>query len=250
MPNRNPAVHPLLIAAALIALTACGIEQPVKAQTKPAGLPAILAQMNAASAKFVNAQADLRQELYTKAIHDTETQNGQIYFLHHNGTQMGMKLFAPDTAPGAAPVKIVQFQGGVAQVFNPGTNQIDRFSATGQNQTAAESLMAIGFGGSGSEMEKAWTIADQGPEKLEDGGKQIEVEKLDLISKDPHIRSIYSHITIWVDPVRDVSLKQISFDASSGDTRTVIFSNIRLNQSINSASFQINCRGKCTVVNH
>jgi outer membrane lipoprotein-sorting protein len=237
--------------AALLALSWFGIEPTAAAQAKAAGLPAILAEMNAASAKFTSAQADLRQELFTRAIHDTETSSGQIYFLRKGGaTQMGMKMMAPDAAAGAAAVKIVQFKDGVLQVLNTGTSQVDQFPATGKNLTNTETAMTLGFGGSGTDLQKAWTITDQGSEKMDEGGKQVEVEKLDLIPKDQGIRNIYSHITIWVDPVRDVSLKQVSFDASSGDTRTVIYSNIRLNQTVDAAPFAIKCKGKCAVVNH
>lgn len=252
MPNR--ALHvgfTAAAAAALFVISTCGIEQMAKAQAKPSGLPAILAQMNAASAKFTSAQADLRQELYTKAIHDTETSTGQIYFLRKGGaTQMGMKMLAPDAAPGAAAVKIVQFKDGVLQVLTPGESKVDQFAATGKNQTLAETMLTLGFGGSGTDLQKAWTITDQGSEKMDEGGKQVEVEKLDLVSKDQGIRNTYSHITVWVDPARDISLKQVSFDASSGDTRTVIYSNVRLNQTVDPAPFAIKCKSKCTVVNH
>ena len=67
--------------------------------------------MDAASAKFTSAQADLRQELFTKVVHDTETQTGQIYFLRKGGSmQMGMKLLPPDASPGAPPAQIVEFR--------------------------------------------------------------------------------------------------------------------------------------------
>ena len=77
------------------------VDQVAAAQAKPAALPAILAQMNAASQKFTSAQADLRQELFTKAVQDTESQSGKIYFLRKAGaTQMGMKILLPDAKPG------------------------------------------------------------------------------------------------------------------------------------------------------
>ena len=82
--------------------------------------------MNAASKNFVSAQADLRQELFTKALKDTETQTGQIYFLHKSGaTQMGMRMLPPDAKPGSAPAQIIEFKDGKAQVLNTGTGQVD-----------------------------------------------------------------------------------------------------------------------------
>jgi outer membrane lipoprotein-sorting protein len=109
--------------------------------------------------------------------------------------------------------------------------------------------MTLGFGGSGTDLAKAWTITDQGSEPISDGMQTVKTEKLDLVSKDPSIRGNFSHITIWVDPARDVSLKQVSYQPS-GDTRTVYFTNIRLNQPVDTKPFAINCKGKCVVVQH
>lgn len=232
------------LAAAALATAAC-------AQTKSP----VLTQMNEASAKFTSAQADVRQEIFTKALDDTAIQTGQIYFLHKGGaTQMGMRMLAEDAKPGSAPAQIVEFKDNKLQVLNTGTSQVDVFSATGKNQSLAETLMTLGFGGSGNDLQKAWTITDLGPETLKDGNQPIQTEKLNLVSRDPNIRNTYSSIVIWIDPARDVSLKQTLFNASNGkptgDTRTVFYTSIRLNQNVDTAPFAIKCKGKCTVVQH
>jgi hypothetical protein len=250
MSNRSRRHIAAIITAASILALGLG-QQSLIAQTKPASLSALLAEMNAASAKFVSAQADVRREDFTQIVHDTEIQTGKVYFLRKNGTmQMGMTLLPPDAQPGALPAKIVQVKDGNAQMLTTGTGQIDQTATTGKNQATAETMMTLGFGGSGTDLEKAWTITDQGPDKLTESGKPVAVEKLDLVSKDASIRNTYSHITIWIDPVRDVSLKQISFAPSSGDTHTLIYTNIRLNQPVNLAPFALKCKGKCSVVNH
>ncbi len=239
----------------LLALAALAAPICLAAQAKPGNLQTVLAQMNAASAKFTSAQADLTQQLFTKAVQDTETQTGQIYFLRKGGsTQMGMKMLPPGAKPGSQPAQIVEFQDGRLQVLTAGTGQVDVFTASGKNQTLADTMLTLGFGGSGTDLEKAWTIADLGPESMTDAGKSVPVEKLDLVSKDPGIRNNYSHLIVWIDPVRDVSLKQQLFEASggkpTGDTRTVVFSNIRLNQPVKTEAFAIKCSGKCTYVQH
>jgi hypothetical protein len=244
----------LVFAATLaiaIAVTGCGFDRVVAAQAKPDRLKTVLDEMEVASKTFHAAQADLRQELFTKVMKDTETKTGQIYFERKNGsTQMGMKLLSADAKPGAAPAQIVEFKGGILKMFDTGTNQVDQFSAS-KNQSLAETVMTLGFGGSGTALAKAFIITDQGPEQMSDGSRSVEVEKLDLVAKDPAIRNTYSHITVWVDPVRDVSLKQTLFDASTGDTKTQFYTNIRLTQNVDEAPFAIpTCKGKCTLVSH
>lgn len=246
-------MHSPDLRAATIFLTAAFLAGSAiaHAQAKPTGLPpAIREQMDAASAKFTSAQADLRQELYTKVVHDTEVQTGEVYFLRKGGaSQMGMRLLPPDAAPGAQPAQVLEFKDGKGRMFNPGTNQVDESSVTSKNQQMAETYMTLGFGGSGTDLAKAWIITDQGSEELNDGKQTVKTEKLDLVSRDPAIRNNFSHITIWIDPVRDVSLKQVSYQPS-GDTRTAYFTNIRLNQPVDTAAFAIKCKGKCTVVEH
>ena len=66
----------------------------------------------------------------------------------------------------------------------------------------------------------------------------MKVEKLDLASKDPNVKSMFEHVTIWVDPTRGVSLKQIFF-APHGDTRTATYSNLRLNTRVDKHPYVI-----------
>jgi outer membrane lipoprotein-sorting protein len=243
----------VFLAAVLFTVRAA---RPIDAAQARPGITAVLTQMNAASAKFTSAQTDLRQEIFTKALNDTETQAGQIYFLRKAGaTQMGMKMLAADAKPGAQPSQIIEYKDGKLQVLNTGTSQVDEFSASGKNQSLAQTIMTLGFGGSGTDLEKAWNITYEGSETLKDGNQPVQTEKLDLVSRDANIKNnYYSHITIWVDPTRDVALKQLLFNASggapTGDTRTVHYSNIRVNQSVDVAPFAIKCKGKCTVVPH
>lgn len=232
----------LLVFAGLIA-TGIGVNGNIfgtvlAAQSKPDRLQTVLSQMDAASAKFHSAAADVKKEQFTKIVNDTTSQTGRIYFLRTgSSTQMGARLNPPDA-------RTFEYRNGILRLYSPGTNHIDQYSAAGANQSRYEAFLTLGFGGSGTDLAKAWTIAYQGTEQMNDGGKLIAVEKLDLVSKEASVRSNYTHITIWVDPLRDVSLKQVFFE-QSGDTNSAVYSNIRLNQTVDLKSFAIKCQGKC-----
>lgn len=202
-------------------------------------LDSVLKQMDAASASFQSAQADLRKEVFTKVINDTEEQKGEIYFMRKGTSlQMGMKLTTP-------PQQVVEYKDGVVRVYNPNTNHVDTVSAGGANKSRFETFLTLGFGGSGKDLEKAWTINDQGPEQVSDGTKNVATEKLDLVSKDPDVLKNVSHVTIWVDPTRSVSLKQVLY-FPNGDTQTAFYTNIRLNQKVDTRQFAIKCKGSCS----
>jgi outer membrane lipoprotein-sorting protein len=237
MPNTKRSFIFMAMFAALLA----GYKAPrvSAAQVKPSQLDTVLRQMDTASAKFQSAQATLRKEVYTAVIHDTETQTGLIYFTRKNGaTQMGMKMTSQ-------PQQVVEYKDGKVRIYNPGTNHVDEVSAEGSNKARFETFLTLGLGGSGKDLEKAWTIEDQGPEQMSDGEKTVSTEKLDLVSKDVDSRKTVSHVTIWVDPVRAVSLKQILY-FPKGDTQTAVYTNIRLNQPVDQGQFAIKCKGKCS----
>jgi outer membrane lipoprotein-sorting protein len=64
----------------------------------------------------------------------------------------------------------------------------------------------------------------------------VETAKLDLTPKQAG-NNEFTHITVWVDAKQAVSLKQQVFQAS-GDWRTAVYSNIRLN-SVPASAFAL-----------
>ena len=226
-----------LAAAGLLAIfTPIAINHALAAESNH--LQTVLAQMDAGSKNFRSAEADIQKQQFEKIVNDTTTETGKVYFLRvGNSMQFGGKFNPPSS-------QTVEYKNGVVRLYNANTNQVQQYASSGANQSRFETFLALGFGGSGAELAKSWNITDQGAEQMSDGGKQITVEKLDLVPKDPAAKQNFTHITIWVDPVRDVSLKQV-FYAPSGDTQTAIYSNIKYNQKINLGAYAIKCSGKC-----
>lgn len=209
------------------------------AQAPDAHLAVVLAQLDAASEHFSNARADFQWDYYESVVRDTTTQVGSIYFEHKgsatpNGTQMGAVVIDPKTK---AKEKILEYKGGVLRLFDVPVDQV-RIMKAGPNQAQYETFLTLGFGGSGKALAQAWNIADQGSETLMDSGQPVKTEKLDLISKDPGVQKTFTHVTIWVDSARGVTLKQI-FETPSHDRRTATYSHIKLNGKIDMGSFAI-----------
>jgi outer membrane lipoprotein-sorting protein len=214
----------------LIALLLLAAPLASRAQPKPGELDAKLRQMDAASAKFKSAEADFQKDFYERVVKQTTTQHGSIYFKKNGANlEMGAKINPPEA-------KFFSFKDGKLSVFDPGTHDLKVF-ASGKNRAQAESFLTLGFGGSGSELAKAWTVTDLGTEPLSDGKATVATTKLDLVSKDPNVRNMFTHIVIWVDLARGISLKQ-QFFTPSEDSQTTIYSNIRYNQSIDTKPYQ------------
>jgi outer membrane lipoprotein-sorting protein len=239
-PNLRRAAQLVLSAGIFTAATSVvvfGGQTVLSQQAKSDRLKTVLSQMDTASTKFKSAEANIKKEHFEKIVSDTSEQSGTIYFLRvGNSTQVGAKFDNGQT---------LEYKNGIVRLYSAGTNHLDQASAGGANQARFETFLTLGFGGSGADLAKAWNITDQGTEQLNDGGKPVQVEKLDLVPKDASVKSTFSHITIWVDAARAVSLKQEYF-APSGDTDTATYTDIRLNQPIDAKAYAIKCKGKCS----
>jgi outer membrane lipoprotein-sorting protein len=208
---------------------------PPKVQGPDAAhLVAVLAQMDKASEQFKSARADFTQEYYERVSRDTTTDTGSVYFERKgNSTQMGLVTLNPDKSKH----QVIEFKDGLLRIFDVHDDQI-RLIKAGSNQGTAETFLTLGFGGSGKALAQAWDITDQGTETLMDGGQVVKTEKLLLVSKDANMQNNFSQVTIWVDPVRGVSLRQV-FETPSHDKRTANYSHIKVNSNIDTGYFAI-----------
>ena len=228
--NRRFAL-PLLLSAMVLVLATPSLH----AQPKAGHLDEVLREMNAASAKFQSAEANFRWDLYDHLVKETTTQTGTIYFKKQgSSTVMGAKITSPK-------IQILEFRNGVLRLYEPGTDHL----TVVKNQPQIDSFLTLGFGGSGDDLKKAWTISDLGDEVI-DG---IKTAKLDLVPKDPAVRKNCTHMTIWVDPSRAVPLKQ-SFYMPSDDYRTAVYADIKYNEKVEETPYKIKTDSKTTTDEH
>jgi outer membrane lipoprotein-sorting protein len=226
------------MALAVSTASLCSQAQSAGARNANAGsadsgeLPKVIAQLDAAAARFKSAQADFSWDQYQAIVQDHEIQSGVIYFERRNSTTTRMAAYFKPAA-GQEPNKIVVYDGSQLQYYQPTIKQMSVYRA-GSNSGQFESFLTLGFGGSGTDLQKNWDVTLLGKETI----NNIEVIKLDLKPKAQNVQNMFTHVTIWVDPTRAVSLKQI-FYAPSGDQQTDTFTNIKYNQSIPESVFQI-----------
>jgi len=198
-----------------------------------ANLQKVLSQMDASSVKFQDVQADIADDTYTAVVQDHQTEKGIIAF-RRVGPSMEMALVLDKGQQGE---RDILYKNGELDFYQPAAKQETVFSA-GANRTEYDSLLATGFGASGKDLAAAWDIALQGMETI-DG---VQTAKLDLVSKQANVRNNFSHITLWVDPARDISLKVVMLQPS-GDSRTATYSNIRYNKHPPASLFTLKVPG-------
>jgi outer membrane lipoprotein-sorting protein len=197
------------------------------AQPKPGHLDEVLRQMDAASLKFESAEANFRWDLYERVVKETTTQTGTIFFAKQKGSTV-----------------LIEFRNSVLRMFDPTSDHLTIVN-TANNKAQVESFLTVGFGGSGKDLAAAWTISDLGDEVV-DG---VKTAKLDLVPKDPAVRNNCTHMTIWVDPVRGIELKQ-SLYMPSEDYRTAVYTDIKYNLKVDEKPYQIKTDSKTTFDTH
>lgn len=202
----------------------------------PNDLRTVLTQMNAASRTFKTAQADFQWDQYQKVVDETDVQKGHM-FLKRTGKGMdaALQITSPDP-------KQVVFRDGKLKFYQPKIDQITERD-TSSNRADVESFMSLGFGGSGDDLEKSYDVRMDGWEQI-DG---IKTAKLELTPKSEKIKSSLSKVILWLDPVRDVSIRQ-QFLQPSGDYRVAHYTNIKINSSIPDDVFKLKTTSKTKVV--
>lgn len=222
--------------------------QPTQAASTPTAKPAtetdasngnlesVLTQMDSGAAHFRSAEADLLWDQYQKVVNETDTQKGKIYFRRTNkDNQAAIHITSPDT-------KDVLYTDGKVRLYQPNIDQVTEHDAS-KNKEAAESFLALGFGGRGHDLLKQYDVKLAGNEAV-DG---MQTTKLELTPKSPRVKNMFDKIILWVDPPRDISLKQ-QFIEPSGDYRTTRYMNIKLNGKIPDDVFKLHTTSRTKVV--
>jgi outer membrane lipoprotein-sorting protein len=195
----------------------------------------VINQLNSAAAKFQSAQADFSWDQLTVAVQEHDVQTGAIYFERKKGLTEVMADIKQENGQDA-PKKVL-FNGSEAKFYEPKINHLTLIRA-GANRAQWESFLTLGFGGSGTDLLSIWKVSLQGAEQM-DG---VTVDKLDLAPIQENVANLFTHVTIWVDPVLGINHKQI-FYQPSGDLRTATYKNIHYNLPIPADIFVLNPPG-------
>ncbi|HUB29027.1 MAG TPA: hypothetical protein VL967_04990 [Terracidiphilus sp.] len=197
-------------------------------------LQKVLHELDVAAANFHSTTADFEfDSIMTEPVPDKDVQKGTVYY-ERKGSNFEMAAHIRDENGKPSP-KVYSYSNGVFSLDEERINQVTRFKRAGK----WESYLILGFGASGKELADKWNVTDGGPEKI-DG---VDTEKLELVAKDPAVRKNLTKVTIWVDPTRGVSLKQV-FDQGEGQTRESYYSNIQVNGPLPSDAFKLKTDSK------
>jgi outer membrane lipoprotein-sorting protein len=209
---------------------------PAATQTPAGELQAVLTDMDKTSSSFRTAQADFEWDNYQKVVDETDKQTGKVYFRREGAEAEAMYDI---TGPGA---KQVLFKGSKLTLYNPKINQITEYDLAKRKIDVA-AFLSLGFGAPGHDLLKSYEVKMAGWETV-DGTKTA---RLELTALSPKVRSMFSQFVLWIDPVRDVPIKQQVLEPS-GDCWLSHYTDFKLGEKIPNDAFHINATGHPSVV--
>ncbi|HEV7217427.1 MAG TPA: hypothetical protein VGN39_01040 [Terriglobales bacterium] len=221
-------------------------QQPATSQSND--LKAVFARVDQTSAEFRSAEASFEWDQYTKAVDETDKQQGKVYFRKSGGkVEMAAHVIGPpgqeESAGPSAAEKFVLYSGGKVQLFQPSTDHLDIYG-TGKSNEAVESFLVLGFGGSSRDMLKSFGVTYGGRENV----SGTDTDRLELEPKSEKVKNMFSHIELWIDS-RGISIQQ-KLIAQEGDYRLNKYSGVVLNEKIPDSAFRLKTTGKTTVESH
>jgi len=199
-------------------------------------LKAVLAKMNANAGNFKTAEADFEFETYQKVVDEKDVQKGRIYF-----RRAGKNVDAAFniTAPAA---KQVVYKDGKIRIYEPRIDQVTERDVS-KNKSEVESYLSLGFGARGDDLLRDYEVKMGGWETV-DG---VKTAKLELTPKAEKMRQTYNSIVLWIDPEKDVLLKQ-QFLEPSGDYRLTHYTKMKLNARLGDDEFKLKTTGSTKMV--
>jgi outer membrane lipoprotein-sorting protein len=223
----------------LLLFLSAGLLLAAPGALRGADLNTTLAKLDAAAARFKSTQADFEfDSVQTDPVPDTEVQKGTAYY-QRKGNSFEMAAHIREVNGRPVP-KVYVYSGGKLKLYEPLINQVTTLSKVSQY----EGYLMLGFGAGGKELAEKWDLTDDGPETV----NGVNTEKLELVAKDPAVRKNLPKVIIWIDLNRGVSLKQY-FDEGQGQSRTCLYSNIKINESLPGDAFTFKTDSKTQYIN-
>jgi outer membrane lipoprotein-sorting protein len=224
---------------ALVAMLLFTARPALAAPPAPDDKDKVLRRLDEAAKNFRSTSADFQfDSVETDPIYEKDVQKGAVYYERKAGA---FQMAAHISEFNGKPVpKVYAYSDGAVKLFEPIINQLTTYSKAAQY----ESWFMLGFGASGRELEQKWEIKYLGSETL-DG---VKTEMLEMVPKDPAIRKNLSKVTMWVDPERAVSLKQILYFGPT-EYKVCVYFNIKVNQPLPAGVFTLKTNSKTVRVN-
>ena len=188
----------------------------------PISLEGVLRQLDSSSKGFHALSADVERTKVTVVVNDKSTEDGTILV---RDDKMLLEMKAPNA-------RTILRTGDNLYLYTPGLNRVEEYNL-GQHRALVDQYLLLGFGMSGHELQKSYTVALLGEPTL--GDKKT--AELELTPKSQEAQAQISKIQIWLDESSWLPVQQ-QFNEAGGDYFVIRYTKMVKNPKISDAAFK------------
>jgi outer membrane lipoprotein-sorting protein len=214
----------VLLYAAVVGLTLSAGAQGGAPQQGSLTLDNVLKQLDTQAGDFRSLTADLERTKVTVVVNDKSTESGKI-FVRRDG-KMRIDLTQPD------PKTILRDRDDF-YIYTPRIQRVEMYNL-GNRRSVVDQFLLLGFGTSGTDLRKGYSIALQGEETIDNR----KVVLLEITPKSDEVRRQLSKIQLWIDESTWLPAQQKFFEAGSGDYFIIRYKNTLRNLRIPDSQFK------------
>lgn len=190
-------------------------------------LDAVLNRMNQEAASFHEMTARFKKATYTAVLNDTTQETGSLW-LKRSGSNVQMRTEITQPDP-----RSVGVAGNAAQIFYPKINTVQIYDL-GKNKGLVDQFLLLGFGGSGRDLQRSYTVRFAGQETLD--GRPA--SHLLLTPKSKEALEQFKQVELWIPETGGHPVQQ-KFLQPGGDYYLVTFSDIQMNPTLPDSAFRL-----------
>ncbi|HEX4593626.1 MAG TPA: outer membrane lipoprotein carrier protein LolA [Bryobacteraceae bacterium] len=187
--------------------------------------PELLQRLDSAAGRFQSMSATVTYLTHTEVIDENSTETGKVV----------MKKVAPGEVQGlinftAPNQRSVTFEKRSVQIYFPKINTLQVYDLENHGEQLDKFLM-IGFGTSGSELAKDYTMTVPGVEAMK-GLPGVQAIHLELVPKSGEARQYVKKVDLWIPEHGDPYPLREKITEPSGDSRTMTYADQKINPSL------------------
>jgi outer membrane lipoprotein-sorting protein len=187
--------------------------------------PEVLQRLDSAASHFLSMSATVTYLTHTDVIDENSTETGEVV----------MKKVAPGEVQGlinftAPNQRSVTFEKRSVQIYYPKIKTVQVYDLEEHGEQLDKFLM-IGFGTSGSELAKDYTMTVVGTEPMKGAGSGPAIH-IELIPKSGKAREYVKKLDLWIPEHGDPYPLREKITEPSGDSRTMTYGDLKINPSL------------------
>jgi outer membrane lipoprotein-sorting protein len=190
-------------------------------------LDQVMARMDVEAAGFRQMTARFTKTNFISVLNDTSHESGALWM-----KKSGKKIEMRGEIAGS-DARSFGFRDNKGEIYYPKINTVQIYDL-GKERSLVDQFLLLGFGSSGKEIAKTYSIRVAGEEVL--GGRKTTV--LELVPKSPQVLEQIQKVYLWIPENAGHPVQQ-QFMQPGGNYYKVLYSDVRINPNLPDSAFAL-----------